>query len=391
MKQAVIVGFARTPIGKFNGTLKTVSAVELGEIAAKETLQRAGIAPEAVDEVVVGCVLQAGLGQNPARQIALNIGIPETVPAMTINKVCGSGLQSVIVAAQLIRLGEAKAVLAGGTESMSNAPYLLLDARFGYRLGDGQIVDSAVFDGLTDIFNRYHMGITAENLAEQYGISREEQDIFAVRSQNKAENAITSGAFEREIVPVVVPSKKGESVIDRDEFPRFGSTLADMEKLRPAFKKDGAVTAGNSSGINDGAAMVMVMEEEEARRRGLPVWAEIAGYGSVGCDPKIMGIGPVASTRKALEKAGIALDKIDLIEANEAFASQSIAVAKELEFDMDKVNVNGGAIALGHPIGASGTRILVTLLSAMEKQGSHSGLATLCIGGGQGVAMVVRR
>ena len=387
MKQAVIVGFARTPIGKFNGTLKTVSAVELGEIAAKETLQRAGIAPE----VVVGCVLQAGLGQNPARQIALNIGIPETVPAMTINKVCGSGLQSVIVAAQLIRLGEAKAVLAGGTESMSNAPYLLLDARFGYRLGDGQIVDSAVFDGLTDIFNRYHMGITAENLAEQYGISREEQDIFAVRSQNKAENAITSGAFEREIVPVVVPSKKGESVIDRDEFPRFGSTLADMEKLRPAFKKDGAVTAGNSSGINDGAAMVMVMEEEEARRRGLPVWAEIAGYGSVGCDPKIMGIGPVASTRKALEKAGIALDKIDLIEANEAFASQSIAVAKELEFDMDKVNVNGGAIALGHPIGASGTRILATLLSAMEKQGSHSGLATLCIGGGQGVAMVVRR
>jgi acetyl-CoA C-acetyltransferase len=391
MKTAVIVNAARTPIGNFNSSLKSLSAIELGEIAAKETLNRANVSVEGIDEVIIGCVLQAGLGQNPARQIALNIGIPETVPAITINKVCGSGLQSVIMAAQLIKLGEAQVVLAGGTESMSNAPYLLPQARFGYRLGDGQVIDSAVLDGLTDIFNHYHMGITAENLAEKYNITREEQDVFSVASQNKAEAAIKNGAFKDEIVPVTIKSKKGESIVDTDEFPRFGATLANLQKLKPAFKKDGTVTAGNASGINDGAAMVLVMEKEMAEQKGLPILAEIASYGSVGCDPKIMGIGPVASTNKALKNANIILNNIDLIESNEAFAAQSIAVAKELEFDMDKVNVNGGAIALGHPIGASGARVLTTLLYGMKKRDSRYGLATLCIGGGQGVAMIVKR
>jgi acetyl-CoA C-acetyltransferase len=391
MKSAVIVSAARTPIGTFNGALKSLSAVELGEIAATATMDRAKIDPALIDEVLIGCVLQAGLGQNVARQIAVNIGIPETTPAMSINKVCGSGLQSVIMAAQLIKLGDAKVVLAGGAESMSNAPYLLPNARFGYRLDHGQIIDSVVFDGLTDIFNHYHMGITAENLAEKYQITREEQDAFAVASQNKAEKAIKSGTFSDEIVSVTIKSRKGETVVDTDEFPRFGATIEGLGKLRPAFKKDGTVTAGNASGINDGAAMVLVMEKELAHKMELPILGEITGYGSVGCDPKIMGIGPIASSKKALENANLTLDDIDLIESNEAFASQSIAVAKELGFKMEKVNVNGGAIALGHPIGASGTRILVSLLHEMQKRKSQNGLATLCIGGGMGVSLIAKR
>lgn len=391
MKSAVIVSATRTPIGSFNGALKQLSAVELGEIAAKAVLQRANLDPALIDEVLIGCVLQAGLGQNVARQVAINIGIPETKPAMTINKVCGSGLQTVIMAAQLIKLGDAKVVLAGGTESMSNAPYLLPSARFGYRLDHGQIIDTVVFDGLTDIFNHYHMGITAENLAEKYEITREEQDAFAATSQNKAENAIKSGAFKEEITPVTISNRKGDITVDTDEFPRFGATSEGLGKLRPAFKKEGTVTAGNASGINDGAAMVVVVEKELALAQGLTILGEIVGYGSVGCDPKIMGIGPVASTKKALESANLTLDDIDLIESNEAFAAQSIAVAKELGFKMDKVNVNGGAIALGHPIGASGTRILVSLLHEMQKSNSRNGLATLCIGGGMGVTLIVKR
>jgi acetyl-CoA C-acetyltransferase len=391
MKSAVIVSAARTPVGSFNGALKSLSAVELGEIAATAAMNRAKIDPTMIDEVLIGCVLQAGLGQNPARQIAVNIGIPETTPAMSINKVCGSGLQSVIMAAQLIKLGDAKVVLAGGAESMSNAPYLLPNARFGYRLDHGQILDSVVFDGLTDIFNHYHMGITAENLAEKYQITREEQDAFAVASQNKAEKAIKSGTFSDEIVPVIIKSRKGETVVDTDEFPRFGATIEGLGKLRPAFKKDGTVTAGNASGINDGAAMVLVMDKDLALELGLQILGEITGYGSVGCDPKIMGVGPVASSKKALENANLTLGDIDLIESNEAFASQSIAVAKELGFEMEKVNVNGGAIALGHPIGASGTRILVSLLHEMQKRNSRNGLATLCIGGGMGVSLIAKR
>ncbi len=391
MKTDVIESAARTPLGNFNGSLTPLSAIELGEIAAKEAISRAGVTADAIDEVIIGCVLQAGLGQNPARQIAYNIGIPETAPAMTVNKVCGSGLQTVITATQLIRLGDAKVVLAGGAESMSNAPYMLPNARFGYRLGDGQLVDSVVHDGLTDIFNQYHMGITAENLAEKYGLSREDQDALAVSSQNKAEAAITNGKFKDEIAPVTIKTRKGETVVDTDEFPRFGATVDGLKKLRPAFKKDGTVTAANASGINDGAAMIVVMEKELALEKGLTILGEIAGYGSVGCDPKIMGIGPVASTKQALEKASLKLEDIELIEANEAFAAQALAVAKELNFDMEKVNVNGGAIALGHPIGASGSRVLTTLLYEMKKRDNQYGLATLCIGGGQGVALIVKR
>lgn len=391
MKTAVIVSAARTPLGSFNGSLTPLTAIELGEIAAKEAISRAGVTADVIDEVIIGCVLQAGLGQNPARQIAYNIGIPETVPAMTLNKVCGSGLQTVISAAQLIRLGDAKVVLAGGAESMSNSPYMLPNARFGYRLGDGQIIDSVVHDGLTDIFNKYHMGITAENLAEKYDLSREDQDAFAVSSQNKAEAAITGGKFKDEIVPVTIKTRKGDKIVDTDEFPRFGATVEGMAKLKPAFKKDGTVTPANASGINDGAAMVLVMEKELALEKGLTILGEIVGYGSVGCDPKIMGIGPVASTKQALENASLKLEDIDLIEANEAFAAQALAVGKELNFDMEKVNVNGGAIALGHPIGASGSRILTTLLYEMKKRDNQYGLATLCIGGGQGVAMIIKR
>jgi len=392
MREAVIVSAVRTAIGKFGGSLAGIPAPKLGAIVIKEALKRAGIKPEDVDEVFMGCVLQAGLGQNVARQAALGAGIPVEVPAMTINKVCGSGLKAVNLAAITIGVGDADIIVAGGTENMSAAPYLLPKGRWGYRMGNGELIDSMVHDGLWDIFNDYHMGITAENLAEQYNISREEQDEFAAASQQKAEKAIKEGRFKDEIVPVEIPQKKGEPIIfDTDEHPRFGTTVEKLAKLRPAFKKDGTVTAGNSSGINDGAAAVVVMSKEKAEALGIKPMAEIIGYGYAGVDPKIMGVGPVGATRNALKKAGIKLEDIELIEANEAFAAQSLAVAKELNFNLDIVNVNGGAIALGHPIGASGTRILVTLLHEMIKRDSKLGLATLCIGGGQGEATIVRR
>lgn len=392
MREAVIVSAVRTAIGKFGGSLAGVSAPKLGSIVIKEALNRAKLKPEDVDEVFMGCVLQAGLGQNVARQASLGAGIPVEVPAMTINKVCGSGLKAVNLAAITVGVGDADIVVAGGTENMSAAPYLLPKGRWGYKMGDGKLVDSMVHDGLWDIFNDYHMGITAENLAEQYNLSREEQDEFAAASQQKAEKAIKEGRFKDEIVPVEIPQRKGDPVIfDTDEHPRFGTTVEKLAKLRPAFKKDGTVTAGNASGINDGAAAVVVMAKEKAEELGIEPMAEIIGYGYAGVDPKIMGIGPVGATRNALKKAGLSMDDIELVEANEAFAAQSLAVAKELKFNMDIVNVNGGAIALGHPIGASGTRILVTLLYEMIKRDDNIGLATLCIGGGQGEATIVKR
>lgn len=392
MREVVIAGAVRTAIGSFNGSLAGMSAVEVGTIVVKEALARAGVEPAAVDEVLIGNILQAGLGQNPARQCAVRAGIPVEVPAITVNKLCGSGLRCVSLAYQSIAGGFADIIVAGGIESMSQAPFLLTGARWGYRMGDGRLVDVMIHDGLTDIFNGYHMGITAENVAEKYGITREDQDLFALSSQNKAEKAIKSGRFKEEIVPVYIPQKKGEpKVFDTDEFPRFGTTLESLSKLKPAFKKDGTVTAGNASGINDGAAAMVVMSAEKAEELGVKPMARIVTYASAGVDPSIMGIGPVPATRKAFEKAGLTIKDIDLIEANEAFAAQSIAVARELEFDMEKVNVNGGAIALGHPIGASGARILVTLLHEMQKRGSRYGLATLCIGGGMGTSLIVER
>lgn len=389
-REVVLVGACRTPIGTFGGTLKDMTAVQLGTIVMKEALKRAGISGDQLDEVIFGCVLQAGQGQNVARQCAIHAGIPETVTSFTINKVCGSGLRAVSLAAQIIKAGDADIVLAGGTESMTNAPYLVPKARYGYRMGDGKLVDEMVFGGLTDIFNGYHMGITAENVNEMYGITREEQDEFGLRSQEKAFAAIESGRFKDEIVPVVIKTKKGEVVFDTDEHPRR-TTMEALAKLKPAFKKDGSVTAGNASGINDGAAAVIVMSKEKADELGIKPMARVVSYASGGVDPKIMGVGPVPATKKALAKAGLTLDDIDLIEANEAFAAQSIAVARDMGWDkmMDKVNVNGGAIALGHPIGASGCRILVTLLYEMQKRNAKRGLATLCIGGGQGTTLIV--
>ena len=391
-REVVLVGACRTPIGTFGGTLKDMTAVQLGTIVMKEALKRAGISGDQVDEVIFGCVLQAGQGQNVARQCAIHAGIPETVTSFTINKVCGSGLRAVSLAAQIIKAGDADIVLAGGTESMTNAPYLVPKARYGYRMGDGKLVDEMVFGGLTDIFNGYHMGITAENVNEMYGITREEQDEFGLRSQERAFAAIESGRFKDEIVPVVIKTKKGEVVFDTDEHPRR-TTMEALAKLKPAFKKDGSVTAGNASGINDGAAAVVVMSKEKADELGIKPMARVVSYASGGVDPKIMGVGPVPATKKALAKAGLTLDDIDLIEANEAFAAQSIAVARDMGWDkmMDKVNVNGGAIALGHPIGASGCRILVTLLYEMQKRNAKRGLATLCIGGGMGTALLVER
>ncbi|MDD3439577.1 MAG: acetyl-CoA C-acetyltransferase [Clostridiaceae bacterium] len=389
MREVVIVSGARTAIGNFNGSLAGVSAVDLGVTAVKEAIKRAGITPEMVDDTIMGCILQAGLGQGVARQVAVKSGIPVEKPAYTINMICGSGLRAVQVAAQQIISGECDIVVAGGTENMSAAPYLLRNARTGYRMGHGEIIDSMIYDSLTDVFNNYHMGITAENLAEQYNITREEQDAFAASSQNKAEAAIKEGKFKDEIVPVVIPSKKGDIVVDTDEFPRAGVTAEALAKLRPAFKKDGTVTAGNASGINDGAAALVVMAADKAEELGIKPLARIAGYASAGVDPSIMGIGPVKAVKKALERANLKLEDIDLIEANEAFAAQSIAVARDLGFDMNKVNVNGGAIALGHPVGASGARILVTLLYEMKKRNVKKGLATLCIGGGMGTALVV--
>ncbi|HWR61156.1 MAG TPA: acetyl-CoA C-acetyltransferase [Clostridia bacterium] len=391
MREVVIASAARTPIGSFNGSLSMVPVVDLGVIAVKEALRRANITPEIVDETILGCILQAGQGQGVARQIAVKSGIPVEKPAFTVNMICGSGLKTVQLAAQAIALGDADIVVAGGAENMSAAPYLLMNGRTGYRMGNGEIVDSMVFDALTDIFNRYHMGVTAENLAEKYKITKEEQDVFAAASQNKAEAAIKAGKFKEEIVPVVVSGKKGDTVIDTDEFPKVGVTVESLAKLRPAFKKDGTVTAGNASGINDGAAAIVLMSAEKAKELGITPLARLAGYASAGVDPSIMGIGPVPAVRKALEKANMKLEDMELIEANEAFAAQSLAVAKELDFDMEKVNVNGGAIALGHPVGASGARILTTLLYEMKRRDVRKGLATLCIGGGMGTAVVVER
>lgn len=392
MREVVIVSAVRTPIGSFGGSLKDVSAVKLGAVAAKEALNRANVMPEMVDEVIFGNVLQAGIGQNLARQVSIAIGVPTEVPSMTINKVCGSGLKTVQLAAQAIMCGEADIVLAGGAENMSQAPYIVPKARWGLRMGDGAIIDTMVADGLTDIFNNYHMGITAENIAEQWNITRQEQDEFAVRSQNRAEAAIKSGRFKDEIVPVVIPQRKGDPiVIDTDEFPRFGATIEGMAKLKPAFKKDGTVTAGSSSGINDGAAAVLVMSKEKADELGIEPLATIVSFASAGVDPTIMGYGPVPASKKALAKANMTIEDIELVEANEAFAAQSLAVVKDLGLNPDTTNVNGGAIALGHPIGCSGTRILVTLIHEMTKRDAHTGLATLCIGGGQGTTLIVKR
>ena len=392
MKQVVIASAVRTPIGTFGGSFKNMSAVDLGVVTAKEAMKRANVKPEMVEEVIFGNVLQAGLGQNVARQVSIHSGIPIEVPSYTVNKVCGSGLKTVALAVQAIKAGDADIVLAGGTENMSMAPYLLKEARWGQRMGDKMVEDYMVKDGLWDVFNDYHMGITAENIAEKYNITREEQDEFALNSQLRAEKAIKNGRFKDEIVSVEVPQRKKDSIIvDTDEHPRFGSTMETMAKLRPAFKKDGTVTAGNASGINDGAAALIIMSKEKADELGIKPLATIVAYASAGVDPSVMGTGPIPSTRKALEKANMTVEDLDLIEANEAFASQSLSVVRELGLDTEKTNVNGGAIALGHPIGASGARILVTLLYEMDKRDAKNGLATLCIGGGQGISMIVSR
>ncbi len=391
-REVVLVGACRTPVASFGGSLKDVSTVELGSIVMAEALHRAGIKGELIDEVIFGCVLQAAQGQNVARQSAVKAGIPIEVSAMTINKVCGSGLRAVSLAAQIIKAGDADIVMAGGMENMSAAPFALEKARYGYRMNNGSLVDVMIKDGLWEAFNNYHMGITAENINEQYGISREEQDDFGFRSQQLAAEALATGRFKDEIVPVVMKSKKGDVVFDVDEYPRV--TARDkMASLSPAFKKDGSVTAANASGINDGAAAVIVMAREKADELGIKPMAKVLSYASAGVDPKVMGLGPIPASRKALEKVGLSIDDIDLIEANEAFAAQSIAVARDLGLvdKMDKVNVNGGAIAIGHPIGASGARILVSLLYEMQKRESKTGLATLCIGGGMGTAMIVER
>ncbi|AFM41836.1 acetyl-CoA acetyltransferase [Desulfosporosinus acidiphilus SJ4] len=392
MKDVVIVSAVRTPVGSFCGAIGQIPAVELGAVVIKEAIQRAGITPDQVDEVILGNVLQGGLGQNPARQAAIKAGIPQEVPSWTLNKVCGSGLKSIVCAAQAIISGDADIVVAGGMESMSLAPYGLPKARTGLRMGNANVIDLMVNDGLTDAFDNIHMGITAENIAEQFGISREEQDRYSVSSQNRAEAAIKAGKFTEEIVPVSIPQRKGDPIVfSQDEFPRFGASYEYVAKLKGAFKKDGTVTAANASGINDGAAVVVVMSKEKALELGLTPLATIKSWASAGVDPRIMGTGPIPATRKALEKCGLKIEDIDLVEANEAFASQTLEVAKELKLDMEKTNVNGGAIALGHPVGASGTRILVTLLHEMKRRNSQRGLATLCIGGGQGIAVIVER
>ena len=389
MKEVVIASAVRTPVGKFGSAFKDETAVQLGAIAVKEAVKRAGIDPDKVEEVVLGNVIQAGLGQNVARQAAMKAGIPEEVPAFTINKVCGSGLRAVSLAAQMIKAGDVDVVVAGGMENMSRAPYVLNSERWGNKMGDVKMVDSMINDALWDAFNNYHMGITAENIAEKWGLTREELDEFSLKSQQKAEKAIKNGEFKDEIVPVTVKTRKSEVVVDTDEQPRFGSTMEGLGKLKPAFKKDGIVTAGNSSGLNDGAAALVIMSADKAKELGVKPLAKIVSYASAGLDPAIMGYGPFYATKKALGKVDMDINDLDLIEANEAFAAQSLAVAKDLKFDMDKVNVNGGAIALGHPVGASGARILVTLLYAMKKRNAKKGLATLCIGGGQGTALVV--
>ncbi|MBW2702490.1 MAG: acetyl-CoA C-acetyltransferase [Deltaproteobacteria bacterium] len=390
-REVVILSAKRTPVGTFGGSLVKTSAVKLGEIAVRAALEAAGVKGEQVDEVILGCVLQAGLGQNVARQVSLAAGIPQEVPAMTINKVCGSGLKSVMLAAQAIRSGDAEILVAGGTENMSAAPYAVPNARWGARMGKQDLVDLMVHDGLWEIFNDYHMGITAENIAEKYNLSREQQDKFAHTSQLRAKAAIEAGRFKDEIVPVVMPQRKGDpKIFDTDEHPR-ASTLEKMAGLKPAFKKDGTVTAGNASGINDGAAAIVVASADAAEKLGIEPLARIRSFASAGVDPAFMGLGPIPASRKALEKAGLGVGDLDLVEANEAFASQSLAVVRDLELNMDITNVNGGAIALGHPIGASGARILTTLLHEMVKRDAKRGLATLCIGGGQGCALIAER
>ena len=391
-KEIVIASACRTAIGKFGGTLKDVPAVELGATVIKEAVNRAGLKPEQIDEVIMGGVIMGGLGQNPARQASIKAGLPVECTAMTINIVCGSGLKAVALAANQIKAEEAEIVVCGGMENMSAAPYAVPSARWGARMNNAKMIDLTVNDGLWEAFNDYHMGITAEHVAEQWGLTREMQDEFAVRSQNKAEKAVDGGVFDDEIVPVIIPQRKGDPIeFKRDEHLSRGNTMEKVAKLKPAFKKDGTVTAANASGINDGAAALVVMSKEKADELGIKPLATIVSYATAGVDPKIMGVGPVPASRKAMEKAGLKIEDIDLIEANEAFAAQSLAVAKELNFDMDKVNVNGGAIALGHPVGASGARILVTLLYEMGRRDSKTGLATLCIGGGMGQALIVKR
>lgn len=392
MQDVVIVAATRTAVGSFQGSLAYVPAVELGATVIRALLEQTGVAPAEVDEVILGQVLTAGAGQNPARQAAVKAGLPHEVPALTLNKVCGSGLKAVQLAVQAIRCGDAEIVVAGGMENMSLAPYVLPKVRTGLRLGHAELVDSMISDGLWDAFNDYHMGQTAENLVQRYGISREAQDAFAARSQQRAAAAVESGRFREEITPVLIPQRKGEPLaFDTDEGIRADTTAEGLARLRPAFAKDGSVTAGNASSLNDGAAAVLVMSATRAAALGLTPLAHIAAYASAGVDPAIMGIGPVSATRKTLEKAGWQLADLDLIEANEAFAAQALAVGQELGWDDDKVNVNGGAIALGHPIGASGCRVLVTLLHELRRREGRRGLATLCIGGGQGVALAVER
>lgn len=393
MKEVVIIDAVRTPVGSFGGSLTGVPAVELGAIVVKELLKRTGLDSSQVDELIFGCVLQGGQGQNVARQVLINSGLPKEIPAMTINKVCASGLRSVSLAASIIKAGDADVIIAGGTENMSAAPYAISKVRWGVRMNNDTLTDLMIHDGLWDAFNNYHMGVTAENVAEEYGLTRDAQDDFGVVSQQRAEKAIKEGRFKDEIVPVIIPQRKGDpKVFDTDEHPRFGTTKETAAKLKPAFKKDGTVTAGNASGINDGAAAILVMSADKAKELGLKPMVRVVSYAAAGVDPKIMGVGPIPATRKALEKGGLTLGDLDLIEANEAFAAQACAVAKDLGFDMEKVNVNGGAIALGHPIGASGARILTTLLHEMKKRDNvKKGLATLCVGGGMGAAIVVEK
>ena len=392
MHEVVIVAATRTAVGSFQGSLASIPAPQLGAIVLRRLLEQTGVSPEQVDEVILGQVLTAGSGQNPARQTAVHAGLPFATPAFTLNKVCGSGLKALHLGAQAIRCGDAEVIIAGGQENMSLSPYVMPGARTGLRMGHSKVVDSMIEDGLWDAFNDIHMGITAENLAEKYQLSREQQDAFAAASQQKATEAIAAGRFIAEITPVSIPQRKGDPLIfDTDEQPRAGTTAESLAKLRPAFKKDGTVTAGNASSLNDGAAAVMLMSAEKAKALGLPVLARIVAYANAGVDPTIMGIGPVAATQKCLSKAGWSIADLDLIEANEAFAAQSLSVNQELRWDASKINVNGGAIAIGHPIGASGCRILVSLVHEMIRRDAKKGLATLCIGGGQGVALAIER
>ncbi len=391
MEDVVIVAAGRTPVGKFGGSLAKIPAAELGAHVIRQLLAKTGIDPASVSEVIMGQVLTAGVGQNPARQAALKGGLPDMVPAYTINKVCGSGLKATHLATQAIRCGDAQIIIAGGQENMSASPHVLPNSRDGFRMGDTKLVDTMIVDGLWDVYNQYHMGVTAENVARKYDISRAEQDEFALQSQLKAEAAVKEGRFKDEIIPVEIPSKKGAVVFDTDEYPKHGSTLEALSSLRPAFNKEGTVTAGNASGLNDGAAAVIMMSASKARELGLTPLARIKAYSSAGLDPSIMGMGPVSASRLCLQKAGWTHEDVDLMEINEAFAAQAIAVNKEMGWDTSKINVNGGAIALGHPIGASGARVLVTLLHEMARRDAKRGLASLCIGGGMGVALAVER